>query len=66
MKNISKNISIKLFSEYFIHKNEFGEYKEWRNINSLIETSFINGNNEYLPLYTEGNAAPIFTDRWRY
>tara|TARA_B100000212_G_scaffold202770_1_gene152966 strand:- start:2244 stop:4811 length:2568 start_codon:yes stop_codon:yes gene_type:complete len=61
-KYFKKNISIKLFSEYFIHKNEFGEYKEWdSNINSLTETSFINGNNEYLPLYTEGSVAPQYS-----
>ena len=62
-KYFKKNISIKLHSEYFIHKNEFGQYKEWdSNTNSLSETIFINGNNEYLPLYTEGSTAPGYIE----
>ena len=61
-KYFKKNISIKLFSEYFIHKNEFGQYREWdSNTNSLSETFFINGNNEYLPLYTQGSTAPAYS-----
>ena len=52
-KYFKKNISIKLFSEYFIHKNEFGQYKKWEiSSNSLSETDSIDD------LYTEGSTAP--------
>jgi len=60
-KYFNQNISLQIYSEYFIHYNKFGEYREWnRQENSLIQSEFINGDGtpEFPPLYTNGSLEP--------
>lgn len=62
-KYFNQKISLKVYSEYFIHYNKFGGYREWQG-GGLIESEFINGvidvdgNFQLLPLYTEGSVEP--------
>ena len=60
-KYFNKEMSLQIYSEYFIHYNKFGNYREWSSQeNSLIESEFINGDGtvEFLPLYTIGSLEP--------
>ena len=60
-KYFNKDISLKIFSEYFIHYNKFGGYREWSTEqDSLISSDFIYGDGtpELPPLYTQGSMEP--------
>ena len=60
-KYFNKDMSLKMFSEYFIHYNSFGGYREWSaEESSLISSNFIEGDGtpELPPLYTQGSMEP--------
>jgi len=58
-KYFNQDISLQIYSEYFIHYNKFGEYREWSSQgDALVESDFISGSIEFPPLYTDGALAP--------
>ena len=61
-KYFRNNFSFEAYAEYLVHYIHHSDYREWNSQDqSLEETSFIVGTDQFLPLYTSGSTAPGYS-----